>query len=357
MMKQGTKKAVLYEITVNGVLTMLKFIAATLTHSAAMMNEAVHSLMDTLNQITLLIGLKSGDQPADQQYAFGHGQKKYLWNLWSAVGLFSIGCGVGLTHAWHAWKRLEYVDIPSVVQIFGIGVSAFWISAMVLIIAFCLEGYVLLIVCREFSIRMRAKRITNPWEYFSKVYDPTITAVLLEDTVAIAGIILAAAGIGLTKLTGSPLWDIGFSAAIAVMLGFTAIFLAKINMTYLTDIRDLEAEQTFREILQQHREIKRFNDLRSIILDDNHTLLVAEIELREEVILAQVYKSITTYSDKLMDKVLEEKHNSDVRSYAETRSIVQATFEYTEKITNELEAELKARCPQVFHVTIEVQVS
>ena len=105
-MASGSQRAVITAIAGNGILTVLKFAVAVPTHSAAMMNEAVHSLMDTLNQIFLLIGLIQGKGVADKQYAFGHGQKKYLWNLWSAIGLFSIGCGLGLAHAWHAFDRV-----------------------------------------------------------------------------------------------------------------------------------------------------------------------------------------------------------------------------------------------------------
>ena len=102
-MAHGSSTAVITALVANTILTVLKFAAALLTHSASMMNEAIHSMMDSLNQGFLLIGLKVAEKPSDANYAFGHGQKKYLWNLWSAIGLFSIGCGLGLAHAWHSW--------------------------------------------------------------------------------------------------------------------------------------------------------------------------------------------------------------------------------------------------------------
>ena len=95
-MAHESSKAVITALIANVVLTALKFMAAFVTHSASMMNEAIHSMMDSLNQGFLLVGLKASEGPADAEYAFGHGQKKYLWNLWSAIGLFSIGCGLGL---------------------------------------------------------------------------------------------------------------------------------------------------------------------------------------------------------------------------------------------------------------------
>lgn len=116
-MAHGSSKVVITALIANAVLTVLKFIAAFLTHSASMMNEAIHSMMDSLNQGFLLIGLKVAEGPADADYAFGHGQKKYLWNLWSAIGLFSIGCGLGLSHAWHSLAKVGTKQPPAAIEL------------------------------------------------------------------------------------------------------------------------------------------------------------------------------------------------------------------------------------------------
>jgi zinc transporter 9 len=354
-MAKGSKKAVLYAICGNATVTVLKFAAAVPTQSAAMMNEAVHSLMDTLNQIFLLLGLRSGGRAADRQYAFGHGQKKYLWNLWSAIGLFSIGCGLGLAHAWHAYHKLGTVTPPTSVSILGLAISPIWIAALVLLIALLIEGYILTVAAREFTAQMRAKGERNPFRYLARAADPTLIAVLLEDAVAVTGVILAAVGIALTQISGNHLWDIGFSVAIALMLGITAIFLGKINMRYLTSIRDHDAERAFQQIVASHHEIERCHDLRSVVVDESHTVVVAEIELREEVMITDIHSRIDIYERALLERVPEDRRSEKVREYAETRAVIQATLERTEKVIDELEAELKARCPQVFHLTVEVE--
>ncbi|WP_250460991.1 cation diffusion facilitator family transporter [Microbulbifer litoralis] len=354
-MAQGSRKAVVSAILVNAIITVLKGLAALATHSAAMTNEAVHSLMDTLNQVFLLIGLRRGGQPADQTYAFGHGQKKYLWNLWSAIGLFSIGCGLGLAHAWHAWHRLHIVDRPESVSILGLEIAPIWISAVVLFIALVLEGYVLMVAGKEFISRMRAAGVRNPFRYLRESDDPTLLAVLLEDTIAVTGVLLAATGIAMTQVTGNKLWDIGFSAVIAAMLGVAAIFLGMINMRFLTSIRDQRAENAFEEICRSHPEIERFHDVRSIIVDETHTVVVAEVELREERLVGDMRARIDAHERALLARVPEERMNERVREYAETRAVIQATLERTERVIDELEAELKARCPQVFHLTVEVE--
>ncbi len=355
-MATGSKKAVIYAIFGNGIVTLLKFGAAFVTHSAAMMNEAVHSMMDTANQVFLLMGLIRGGQPADRQYAFGHGQKKYLWNLWSAIGLFSIGCGLGLAHAWHAYHQLQTVERPSSVFILGLAVDPIWVLAVVLMISLVLEGYVLLIAGRVFLARMRAGGHRGMLKYVFSADDPTLIAVLLEDTIAVTGVGLAAAGIGLSYLTSNPLWDIGFSVVIALMLGFTAFFLGMVNMRYLTNVRDHDAELAFQEIVAAQQEVDRYHDLRSVIVDENHTVVVAEVELREEVMIIGMQDRILAHERALLERIPRKRRQEEkLREYIATRALVQATLERTEEIIDELEAKLKTRCPQVFHLTVEVE--
>ncbi len=154
-MAHGSYKAVLTAILANSLLTVLKFAAAFLTHSASMMNEAIHSMMDTFNQVFLWIGLVSASKPADRTHAFGHAQKKYLWNLWSAIGLFSMGAGIGLTHAWHSYHKAGEIELPHTVTFLGVTTSPLQISMIVLGLAFLLEGYSLLVALKEFLTRMK----------------------------------------------------------------------------------------------------------------------------------------------------------------------------------------------------------
>ncbi len=356
MSASSSKKAVLYAIVVNAIITVLKFFAAFATHSAAMMNEAVHSLMDTINQVFLLMGLKRGGRPADQTYAFGHGQKKYMWNLWSAIGLFSIGSGWGLAHAWHVYHKLELVEAPTSILFAGVEINPIWVSAVVLLIAFVLEGYVLYIAGGELVTRMKAEGGTNIVKYLFSADDPTLVAVVLEDTIAVSGVVLAATGIGLTYLTGNPLWDIGFSVVIALMLGVTAFFLGKVNMRFLTDVRDHDAEQAFRDVVVGHSEVETYHDLRSVIIDENNTVVVAEIEMREEAMMADLQVRIDHHEQALRQSVPDNRRGQEnLEHYIISRAVVQATLERTEQVIDELETELRQKCPQVSHLTVEVQ--
>ncbi len=355
-MAHSSKKAVVAALFGNAVITVLKFGAALLTHSASMMNEAVHSLMDTVNQLFLLLGLRYGERPADSRYAFGHGQKKYLWNLWSAIGLFSIGAGLGLAHAWSSYTDIDSFTPLTNMQAFGYEFSPYWISAVVLAFALGVDGYVLSVASREVNARMRAAGTGGWLRYLARSDDPTITAVVLEDVVAVLGVLLAAAGIALTVWTGNPLWDIGVSVLIALMLGAIAFFLGAVNMRYLTDIRDPGAEQAFLDVANGLHEVERFHDLRSIVVDESNTIVVAEVELREEVVLSGLADKIDRRRRGLRaDLPAERRDDPRLQQYIDNRAVVEATLERTEELVDQIEAQVRKICPRIVHVTIEVE--
>ncbi len=355
-MAHGSKKAVVTAIVANGIVTAIKFMAALVGGSAAMMNEAVHSLMDSLNQGFLFLGLREAERPADNRFAFGHGQKKYLWNLWSAIGLFSIGAGLGLAHAWHSWQDLEHAETAAAVTLAGITLEPLLINVLVLATAFVLEGGSFLVAFRQYLIEMRKDGYKNPFRYLIKADDPTLVAVVLEDSVAMLGLVLAALGIGLSAITDNGLWDILFSALIAVMLGMIAFYLGWTNMRFLADMRDNRAESAFMQVAREHPEVERIHDLRSIIVDENHTVLVAEIELREEAIVQGLQERINQEQANILQQIPSERlGNGGLISYVQSRATVQVTLARTEQIIDELERAVKQLQPQVSHITLEVE--
>lgn len=355
-MSHSSKKAVITAIIANGIVTVIKFIAGALSGSASMVNEAIHSLMDTINQGFLFLGLRESEKPADAVYAFGHGQKKYLWNLWSAIGLFSIGAGLGMAHAWHSWEGLGNSHIIETVTILGHEISSLWLNLTVLGIAFLLEGYSFLVALKEFLTRMRAAGERHPLAYLLKADDPTLTAIVLEDSAAMLGLTLAAMGIILTAITGHAEYDIIFSALIAIMLGGIAFYLGYINMRFLADMRDPEAEQAFRNVVKDHPEVERYHDLRSIIIDERHTVLIAEIELREEALTVGLYETIQQRAEKILDSCnISEEKKAGLEDFVGARASVETIISRTETIIDEIEADIRKRIPRVSHITLEVE--
>ncbi len=343
-MSTGSKKIVVVGIVSNALVTIIKFISAFVSLSASMMNEAIHSLMDTLNQVFLLFGLIAAQKQPDQDYAFGHHQKKFIWNLWSAIGLFSIGSGLGLYHAYHSYITMGDVETKvNSINIFSINVSGVMLAYIVLVISFFIEGNAWRVAFNEYRQRTKDVEISL-LQYVSEAKDPTLVAMILEDSIAMFGIFLAIIGITLSYLSGNPFWDILFSSLIAILLGIAAIFLGRVNMIYLSDIRHQEIENNFIKICSEHDEIELCHDVKSIVMDENNIILVAELEVREEALLDNIKVDIE--QEKL--KIAEDDIIRD------EKSAVFATVRRIDHIIENITKQLQEKYPQVQSVTIEI---
>lgn len=210
-MSSSEKPLALYgAIAANTAIAATKFAAAAFTGSSAMLSEGIHSVVDTGNQLLLLLGLKRSRRPPDRDHPFGHGKELYFWSLIVAVVLFGIGGGMslyeGIGHLQHPPAELE---------------DPTW-NYVTLGAAFVFEAL-------SWALALRELRKTLPgvgtWQAIRTSKDPAIFVVLVEDTAALAGLILAAVGIWLGHFTGDPMWDGLASVAIGVVLAGVAVFL------------------------------------------------------------------------------------------------------------------------------------
>src|SRR5712692_2504521 len=80
----------------NVLVALTKFAAAAITGSSAMASEAVHSLVDTGNELLLLYGLRRAAKPPDADHPFGHGRELYFWSFIVALAIFGVGAGASI---------------------------------------------------------------------------------------------------------------------------------------------------------------------------------------------------------------------------------------------------------------------
>jgi cation diffusion facilitator family transporter len=210
MATEGSRTAVIAALTGNAVIATAKFAAAAVTGSAAMLSEAWHSVADTGNQALLLRGLSQSKRAADVQYPFGRGKETYFWSFMVAVMLFVGGAVLSFQHG------IEALSHPHELE--DIAVSVIVLGAAILI-----EGAVFAFAYREFR-RVRGSR--SNWRTFRGTKDTAILVVLLEDSAALLGLLLALAGIFLSSATDNPMWDGLASIAIGVLLATVAVLLA-----------------------------------------------------------------------------------------------------------------------------------
>src|SRR3954468_19139976 len=188
---EGRKKVVYAALAGNLAIAATKFAAAAVTGSSAMWSEGVHSMVDSGNQALLLYGMKRAQRPPDARFPFGYGKEVYFWSFVVALLVFSTGAGVSL------YEGVQHLRHPAQMQ-------NPIVNYVVLGIATLLEGAPWLAAYRQFS-RMRGQRGTV--EAVQRAKDPTVLAVLFEDSAALAGLLVALAGIALYQITGNPMYD------------------------------------------------------------------------------------------------------------------------------------------------------
>ncbi|HEY0547460.1 MAG TPA: cation diffusion facilitator family transporter [Pyrinomonadaceae bacterium] len=275
--------AVLGALFANGVITILKFAAAIITGSSGMMAEALHSLADTTNQVFLLLGLRFYKRPASEKHPFGYGKERFFWSFIAAIFIF----GVGATYAlYEGYQKLRQPHAP------GNLAWAYWVLA----ISFALEaGSICLAIYQEMK-EARHEGMTFG-EYLKESKDPTAKTVLFEDSAALLGIIIAAAGIYLTEHhtgpAGGAYWDGLASMAIGVVLAIVAFSLARSSRGLLLgEAATPKTVETIRRAIMGHRNVVEVVELLTMHLAPKQILINAHINLRNNLKTDEIERTI-----------------------------------------------------------------
>ncbi|MBW1878808.1 MAG: cation diffusion facilitator family transporter, partial [Deltaproteobacteria bacterium] len=267
MSSGGSKLAVYAAIIGNSLVMVAKFIGFGLTGSAVMFSEAVHSFADVGNQVLLAIGLRKSHRPADTEHPFGYGPDAFVWSLMSAVGIFFLGCGVTLAHGLHTlWKGADH------------GIEASNIGIAILVFALVVESATLVLAVRAVWNESRQRGIGFV-ENIRTTDDPFGIAVLLEDSAAVLGVLLALAALVLTQVTHNHYWDAYGTIAIGLLLGVVALFLISRNRGLLLGraIRP-EDREALTTLLENDPAIERVALQRAVVAGVHDYRISAEID-------------------------------------------------------------------------------
>ncbi len=276
-MASSSKKVILAALAGNSLIAVTKFAAAAVTGSSAMLSEGVHSLVDTGNQVLLLLGLKRAARPADERFPFGHGKEVYFWSFVVAILIFAVGAGVSV------YEGVQHLIHPHAVENPAI-------NYIVLALALVFEGVAWLFAFREFS---RAK---GKWGYFEAVRrgkDPSLFVVLFEDSAAMLGILVAFAGVLLSQLTGNPAFDGIAAIVIGLILGGTAIWLAvETKALLIGESADPAVVAEIREIARTHEAVERVNETLTLHMGPEFILVNLSVDFRDELPAAELEEVI-----------------------------------------------------------------
>ncbi|MEH6811237.1 MAG: cation transporter [Motiliproteus sp.] len=354
-MAESSVRVVKVALISNCSVTLFKLITGVLTGSAALIGEALHSFMDATNQAVLYRNAHSRGQASEHIYSYGHGQTRYLVNLWASVGLFSIGAGMGF--AWGIYRLIAaYLGEGLAAQPQVAPTVTDWMSLLAVLGALMIQGYSFTLAARLYINRMLQDQVRNPLTYLRDCKDVSLAIIVAESIAGLGGLLLAGLGILITLVAHNPFWDALAALLIAVLIGGVAFQLGYIYMRYLTDVRNLDAERALKQILTKRQAVHSSEQIHSVILDDNSTILFAEIELDQEAMVTGMLKSISTQKKELLRKLPADKQ-ADIKAIAfvTARAMVEAPLKRAGLIVANLEQSLREEVPQVTAVSIRIK--
>lgn len=274
---------VLGALFANGLITILKFVAAVITGSSGMMAESLHSLADTTNQVFLLLGLRFYKKPASRKHPFGYGKERFFWSFIAAIFIF----GVGATYAlYEGFQKLTHPHAPENLA------WAYWVLG----ISFVLELGSIGIAIREELKEARHEDLSFR-EYLRESKDPTAKTVLFEDSAALLGIVIAATGIFLTEHQVAPgkgaYWDGLASMLIGVVLAVVAFVLARASRGLLLgEAATPKSVARISNAIVEHPNVVEVVELLTMHLAPKQILVNAHINLRNRLKTDEIEKTI-----------------------------------------------------------------
>ncbi len=274
----GTSKKVIYAaLAGNALVSVTKFIAAALTGSSAMLSEGIHSVVDTGNQLLLLLGLHKAKKPADDRFPFGHGKEVYFWSFVVALLIFAVGAGVSIYEGIHQLHNPSPITDP-------------YINYIVLALAMLFEGAALFFALTEFS---RAKGRWGYVEAVKKGKDPTTFVVLFEDSAAMLGLLVAFCGILLSQLTGNLIYDGLASIVIGLILGGTAIWLAyETKGLLIGESANVKVVDGIRKLVAEYPQVEHVNQVLTMHMGPKFILVNLSVDFSDKATAVELEEII-----------------------------------------------------------------
>ena len=271
-MVRSSKKAVYAALFGNLGIAIAKLIAAILTGSTAMFAETLHSISDTFNQVLLLFGIKTSTKAATEQHPFGYGKEQFFWSFVVATMLFGISGILSLQQGFGSLlSRIHHIQNADVSYVILAISAAFEANAL----------RVALLLAKE-SIEARGNKISlnTLVQEFQESKDPSVITVMVEDSAALLGIVVAGIGIFFSEATGDTIYDSLSSVAIGGILMAFAYFLAKENKALL--IGESISRKDYNKVVKLVNEIPDVNriiTMRTMHFAPEDVLVTIEVNL------------------------------------------------------------------------------
>ena len=289
-MAGDSKTVIIAALIGNTMIAVTKFVAATFTGSSAMLSEGIHSLVDVGNQILLLIGLNRSQKKANAEHPYGFGKEIYFYSFVVAILLFAFGGGLSI------FEGIKHLSHPEPIK-------SVYINYIVITFALIFEGGAWYIAFKEF------KKTTKRFHWFRSVNrakDPAMIVVLLEDTAAMIGLVIAAIGITASTYFNLPIIDSISSILIGSVLLIVAIWLAYESKSLLVgEAANPETIEKIKAIVLSTNEIVDAKNIMTMHMSPNQILLNLEVDFAEQLNSTDVENSVSALETEIKQIIPE----------------------------------------------------
>lgn len=302
-------KAVIAAVAANIAIGIVKFIAAFISGSSAMISEGVHSIVDSGNGLLILLGMKRAERKPDLAHPFGYSQELYFYTLVVAVMIFALGGGVSMYEGIH---RIMEITPDTVLGDPTLNYIIIGISAII-------EGVSLSVALREFNA---ARGDVKPLQFIRDAKDPSLFTVVFEDSAAEIGLVFAFLGTLLGHLTGNAYFDGIASVLIGLLLACVSIVLLRETKELIIG-EGLSGDELAEVagIVEGRPEVTKCGRILSLYLGPHDMLMTMDVTFDE------------TAGDADIDEVIDGIERDIVAAFPQTTRIFiePETLEFTRK--------------------------
>lgn len=298
-----SKTAVYGAIAANVAIAVTKFVVAGISGSSAMLSEGIHSAVDAGNGGLLLVGLHMSKKPATPEHPFGRGKELYFWSLIVAVLIFGLGGGMSIYEGVIHMRHPEPLSDPT------------WIY-VVLAMAALFEGASFFVALRQF----RQQSLGRPfWSSLEGSKDPAVYTVLAEDGAALAGLMVAAAGVWASHSLNMPVLDGAASVVIGCILASVAVVLIRESRGLLVGegVRP-ETATAIRTIAQQQPQVQMAGLPLTMYIGSDDVLLALDVVFVDGLVSEEAAATVER-----IERTVRERFPKITRIYIESRSHIE----------------------------------
>ncbi|PAV56556.1 hypothetical protein WR25_23857 [Diploscapter pachys] len=334
---KGADRVVAIAFTLNVCDMVMKYTAAYMTGSKSLFAEAIHSTMDTCNQLILLLGIRYSAKNPDFNFPYGYGNMRYVTSLISGCGIMAFGCGLSMYHGISGLLHPEPLE-PLTYAYYALFMSL------------CFQGASAITAYREVRSKARKSGLTM-LSYVKTSADPSLNVVLLEDTAAVSGVIVALTAVTLSSVLNSPIPDCCGSIVIGMLLGTVASFIIRTNAAHLVG-RSLPKRITDDIVCRLHNDpvIRSVHDVKATALGVEQSRFKAELDFDGRAI-TRAYLQTAVHMPTMLKEVKEIQTEPELEQFME---------QHGEKIIDRLgdeidriEKEITTKHPDIRHVDLE----